>query len=118
MTTVLEIHLVVAYLVALLALFVGWVPLGRRVMVGIIGLQVLIGIIAAGVAGAQHLPLPGNIMLHVIAAILAMVWYIFARRLGDRGAAANALIFSALGFLTVILTILMGLRMSPNYLHG
>lgn len=118
MTTVLEIHLVVAYLVALLALFVGWVQIGRRVMVGIIGLQVLLGLIAAGIAGANHLTLPKTLAFHIVAALVAMAFYIVARRVGDRGAKTNALIFSALGFLTVVLTIVIGLKMSPNYLHG
>jgi len=118
MTTVLEIHLVAAYLVAVLALFVGWVPVGRRVMVAIIGLQVLIGAIAAGVAGANHLTLPKTLALHVIAALLAMAFYIVGRRVGDRGATVHALVLSALGFITVIATIVIGMRMSPNYLHG
>lgn len=118
MSTVLTIHLVVAYIVALFALFIGWVPLGRRVMVAIIGIQVAVGIVAAGIAGASHLALPNTIALHIVLALVAMGFYIAARRIGERAGSANALILSALGFLAVIATIFIGLRMVPNYLHG
>jgi hypothetical protein len=118
MTSVLTIHLVVAYIVALFALFIGWVPLGRRVMAAIIGIQVAIGIVAAGIAGASHLTLPNTIVVHIVLALAAMGFYIAARRIGERPGSANALILSALGFLAVIATIYVGLRMVPNYLHG
>lgn len=118
MTTVLTIHLVVAYVVALFALFIGWVPLGRRVMVAIIGIQVAIGIVAAGIAGASHLTLPHTIALHVILGLAAMGFYIAARRIGGGARNATALLLSALGFLAVVATIYVGLRMVPNYLHG
>lgn len=118
MKTVLEIHLVVAYLVALLALFVGWVPLGRRVMVAIVGLQVGIGIVAAGIAGASHLSLPGTIALHIVLALLAMGAYIAARRIAERNGATAGLALSALGLILVVATIVVGLRMVPNYLYN
>jgi uncharacterized protein YacL len=112
LSIVLEIHLVIAYLVLLLAIFVGWVPMGRRVMVGIIGLQVVVGLIVAGMWGASHRPLPPEIIAHILGAIAAMLAYVFARRFGDRGNKNAALILSAVGLLVIVGTIWLGFHMA------
>ncbi|MGZ3497514.1 MAG: hypothetical protein ACXWNK_13810 [Vulcanimicrobiaceae bacterium] len=111
MNIVLEIHLVVAFLVLLLALFIGWVQNGRRVMVAVLGLQVLIGLIAAGMLGASHVALPPAVWSHILGGLLAMFAYIFARRIADRGKGGIALALSAVGLLLILSTILLGLHL-------
>jgi hypothetical protein len=108
---VLEIHLVVAFLVILLAVFLGWAQMGRRVMAAVIGLQVLIGLIVAGMLGASHVPLPPAVWSHVIGGLLAMFAYIFARRIADQGKTGIALALSAVGLLLVLATAWLGLHM-------
>jgi uncharacterized membrane protein YccC len=107
----LEIHLVVAYLVLLLAVFVGWTQMGRRVMTAVIGLQVLIGIVVAGMLGASHQPLPPEVWSHIVGALLAMFAYIFARRVADRGSKGGAIALSAFGLIVIAGTILLGFHM-------
>lgn len=111
MTIVLEIHLVVAFLALLLALFIGWVDNGRRVMAAVLGLQVLIGLIVAGMLGASHVPLPPEVWSHILGGLLAMFAYIFARRIAGRGKGGIALALSAVGLLLILSTIWLGLHM-------
>jgi hypothetical protein len=110
MGIVLEIHLGFAFFVFLAALFVGWVQMGRRVMAGIIGIQIAIGIIAAVLAGIARVPLPGTLWVHIAGALIAMFAYIIGRRIFDRspGYAIPAVAMSLLGFIFVILTIAYG----------
>ncbi|MHB8364005.1 MAG: hypothetical protein ACYDEK_05445 [Vulcanimicrobiaceae bacterium] len=113
MEIVLEIHLVVAFLVVLFALALGWVPLGRRVMVAVIGLQVLIGAIVAGMLGASHHALPPAIWPHVAAALLAMFAYILARRIGERSTSHTApALLGALGLALILVTVWLGWHMA------
>nr|MDQ2664273.1 hypothetical protein [Candidatus Eremiobacteraeota bacterium] len=93
MNVLLEAHLGIAYLVLLLALFLGWVPMGRRVMVGVIGLQVVIGIILAAT-----LRPPAVVLGHIVLALLAMGAYVAARRASERvGSNALPIALSAAG---------------------
>lgn len=110
MNIALEIHLGFAFFVFLLALFIGWVQMGRRVMVTVLGIQVFIGLAVAAVAGANHLPLPGSLWIHILGALLAMGAYIAGRRVFDRAPqnVPAALGFSAAGFVLVIFTIWYG----------
>ncbi len=109
MKMLLEIHLGVAYLVLLLALFLGWVPMGRRVMVAVIGLQVLIG---AGVAAVIRPP--AMVIGHIVLALLAMGAFIAARRFGESSPSASRampMVLSAVGLILVIVTIVVGFKM-------
>lgn len=110
MNIALEVHLGFAFFVFLVALLVGWVQMGRRTMIGIIGIQILIGVIVAAWAGASHIPLPGTLWVHILGALLAMFAYIIGRRLYDRSPQrpAPAIGMSLLGFLLVVLTIVYG----------
>lgn len=107
MGVVLEIHLVVAYLVLLLALTIGWVQMGRRVMVGVIGLQVLLGAILAAT-----LRPPPAVFGHILLGLFAMGAYIVGSRIARRGASQLPLLMSALGLLFVLSAMWLGLRMA------
>lgn len=113
MGIILEIHLYVAFLIVLLAVLVGWVQMGRRTLVGVIGLQVLVGVAVAGVAGANHLALPPQLWAHVLGALLAMFAYIIGRRLVERQPSQVAVgwLVSAAGLVLVLLTAWLGYHM-------
>lgn len=114
MTTILEIHLGFAFFVFLLGLLIGWVQLGRQVLTAVIGIQVLIGVIAAGIAGASHMSLPRTLWIHIVGALLAMFAYIVGRRVVDRGPEDYRLIgwgISLLGLVFIVFTIWFGVSM-------
>ena len=107
MNVLLEAHLGIAYLVLLLALFLGWVPMGRRVMVGAIGLQVAIGIVLAAM-----LRPPATVLGHIVLALLAMGAYIAAKRTSERaGARSLPILLSGAGVVFILITILLGFKM-------
>lgn len=114
MSIALEVHLGFAFFVVLAALFVGWVQMGRRVMAGIIGIQILIGVIVSAWAGIAHYPLPGTLWIHIAGALLAMFAYIAGRRLFDRGAQYRiaAIGMSVLGFILLLLTVAYGFHLT------
>lgn len=113
MGIVQEIHLGVAYLVVLGAIVFSWNSMGRRVMVALTGLQVGVGIVLAGIAGASHVALPPIVGLHIVLALLAMGAYIVARRMGDRpNGSAAALGASLLGIVLIVATIYLGFHMA------
>lgn len=122
MNIALEVHLGFAFFVFLAALLVGWVQMGRRVMAGIIGIQVLIGVVVSAWAGASHMALPPMLWLHILGALLAMFAYIVGRRLFDRSPQkpAAAIGMSLVGFLLVIATIWYGTELFFRYplTHG
>lgn len=114
MSTVLEIHLGFAFFVFLLGLFIGWVQMGRRVLVTVIGIQILIGVIVAGIAGASHLPLPGTLWIHIVGALIAMFAYIAGRRIVDRDPEGNRVLgwgISLLGLIFIVFTIWYGVSL-------
>lgn len=117
MGIILEIHLYVAFLIVLLAVFIGWVQMGRRTLVAVIGLQVLVGVAVAGVLGANHVALPAQLWAHIIGALLAMFAYIVGRRLVDRQPSQLAVgwLVSAAGLVLVLFTAWLGYHM---VLHG
>ena len=110
MSIALEVHWGFAFFVLFIALFVGWVQMGRRTMIGVIGVQVLIGIVLAAWMGAAHRPIPPVIGYHIVAALLAMAAYIVGRRMYDRSPqnAWQAIAFSFLGFVLVCVTLWIG----------
>lgn len=118
MNAILEIHLGFAFFVFLLALFIGWVQLGRRTLVVVIGLQILIGAIVAAIAGATRRPLPGTLWVHIAGALLALAAYVVSRRMLDRNPALRipALAISLLGLIFVIFTIWYGSHLTMT--HG
>lgn len=112
MTIALEVHFGFAFFVLLAALLVGWVQMGRRVMSGFIGIQVLIGVVVAAWFGARHVPLPSVLWIHVLAALLAMFAYIIGRRMYDRThKALPAIGMSLLGLCLLIVAAAYGVRM-------
>ena len=106
MGVVLVIHLVVAYIVLLLALTIGWVQKGRRVMDAALGLQIVLGIILA----ATMRP-PPIVFAHILVALGAMAAYIFGKRIADRGPSRVPMLMSALGLVLVLGAIWLGLHM-------
>jgi hypothetical protein len=110
--TVDTIHWVFAFLVLLAAVTMGWVQIGQRLMVTVIGIQVLIGIVYAAMLGAAIAGMGGRIAEHILGALLAMGAYIAARRLSTRGASrAVQLLVAAAGLLLLIGTAYLGLKM-------
>jgi hypothetical protein len=118
MRTVLEAHLGFAFFVFLMGLLLGWVQLGRRVVVAVIGIQILLGIIVAALAGAHHIPLPGSLWVHIVGALLAMAFYIVARRVVDRSPENYRVIgwgLSLIGLALIVFTIWYGVSMYRIY---
>lgn len=118
MNTALEIHLGFAFFVFLTALSIGWVQIGRGFVAAVIGIQILIGIAVAAIAGSAHQPLPGTLWLHIGGAVLALLAYLAGRRIFDRSPsnAKAAFGFSFLGFVLVIFTIWYGSNVTLR--HG
>jgi hypothetical protein len=115
MNVVLEIHYAVAFLVVLCAVIFSWSSMGRRVMNGVVGLQLLVGLVAAAVMGARHVGMPPGIWLHILLALGALVAYIFARRIGDRaGGATTGLVLSVAGLICVLAAFALGLRLTTT----
>lgn len=114
MSIALEVHLGFAFFVILTALFVGWVQMGRRTMIGVIGIQILIGIVIAAWAGITHYPLPGTLWIHIVVALAAMFAYIVGRRLYDRSPQKPlpAIAMSLLGFILLVATIAYGFHLT------
>lgn len=115
MNVALEIHLGFAFFVFLLALFVGWVQLGRWAVAVAIAAQIVIGVAVAAMASAAHLALPGTVWLHIGAAVLALLAYIAGRRIFPVNAKA-AFGLSFLGFVLVIFAIWYGSQVT--YAHN
>lgn len=113
MNIALEIHLGFAFFVFLVALFVGWVQMGRRTMVAIIGIQVLIGTVVAAWASVDRLPLPGTLWIHIVSGLLAMFAYVIGRRMHDRspGSPLVPIGSSFAGFVLVLVTIWLGFQL-------
>ncbi len=104
---ILEIHWVFAFLVVLCAIVLGWTQMGRSVMAAVLGLQILIGIIAAALI---H-PLAPVIFIHILGALLALVAYMVARRIAARdGNGTIPLILSAVGLVLVLVTGYLGMQ--------
>jgi hypothetical protein len=109
MSVVVEIHLVLAFLSGLCALIFSWTPNGRRVVNAVVGLQFLMGLVVAGVEGANHETLPPLLWLHLLVAIVILGCYGMAMRLGKRaGGARPALLLSLAGLVLIIVNIWLG----------
>lgn len=104
MNTALEIHLGFAFFVFLVALFTGWVQLGRWATIAVILIQLAIGVAVAAIAGFSHLALPGTLWVHIAAGVLALAAYFAGYRIFERSgnkAAAIALSFAGLALVIV-----------------
>ncbi|HEX8807238.1 MAG TPA: hypothetical protein VF741_09820 [Candidatus Aquilonibacter sp.] len=109
MSVVVEIHLVLAFLSALCALIFSWTPNGRRVVNAVVGLQFIVGLIVAGTLGANHVPLPPMVWVHLLVALAILACYGIAMRLGKRaGGARPALGLSILGLALILVNIWLG----------
>jgi hypothetical protein len=113
MSVVLEIHLVLAFLVALCAVVFSWTPNGRRVVNAVVVLQFVMGLVVAAVMGASHITIPAAVWLHLLVAILILACYGMAMRAGKRaGGATPALTFSVIGIALIVINIVMGWRIA------
>ena len=109
MSIVVEIHLVLAFLSALCALIFSWTPNGRRVVNAVVALQFLMGLVVAGVMGANHQPLPPLVWVHLVVAMAILACYGAAMRAGKRaGGARPALWLSITGLVLIIVNIWLG----------
>jgi hypothetical protein len=112
MTTIIDIHFGLAFLVALCALIFSWNTMGRRVVNAVLGLQVLVGLVLAATMGMQHLPLPRGAVWHIAGAIVALGLYGAASAAGKRaGGERTALILAVLGLIAVGCTLYLGMHM-------
>ncbi len=108
-----EIHLVLAFLSALCAVIFSWTPNGRRVVNAVVALQLVMGLVVAGVLGANHEPLPPTVWLHLLIAVVVLACYGMAMRLGKRaGGARRALFLSILGLALILVNIWLGARLA------
>jgi hypothetical protein len=107
-----SIHLSFAFLVILAAIFVGWMQIGQRVMLVLIGVQVLIGIVNAALMGGALAALGGRVAEHILGALLAMGAYIAARRVGANSKSRVApMALAAAGLVLLLATAYLGLKM-------
>ncbi len=112
MDVILEIHLVVAFLLALCALIFSWESRGLRVVNAVAGLQVLLGLIVAGMFGAAHRALPPQIWLHILIALLILGAYGMAIRMAKRaGSRGPGLALAIIGIVLVFANIYLGFHM-------
>ncbi len=113
MSTLLEIHEVVAFLAALCAIIFSWNVMGRRVVNAVVALQFLLGLAVAAVMGAQHLAMPALLWLHVLLGLAILAAYGLAMRFGKRaGGASSTLALSVAGLALVLVNIYLGLHMA------
>ena len=113
MAVVLEIHLVVAFLLALCALIFSWNASGLRVVTVVATLQFVLGLIAAGMFGASHVPMPPQLWVHIVLAVVILGVYGMAqgmaKRAGRRGA---SLALGVTGIVLIVMNILLGWHMA------
>lgn len=113
MQVVVDIHLAVAFLAALCALVFSWSPTGRRVVNAVVALQVIVGLVLAGVLGASHTPLPPTVWLHLIIALAIMACYGAAMRAGKQeGGSTRALLLSIAGLVLILINIALGMHVA------
>lgn len=112
LSVILEIHLVVAFLLALCALIFSWEPRGLRVVNVVAGLQLLLGLVVAGLFGAGHRAMPPGLWLHIAIALLIVGAYGGAMRFSKRaGGRSAALGLGILGIVLIFWNIYLGLHM-------
>ena len=110
MEAVLEIHLVIAFLLALCAIIFSWNVMGRRVVNAVAALQFVVGLVAAGMLGKNA---PPAVWVHLLVALVILTSYGMAMRAGKRaGGATQALFFSIVGFVLVFVNIWLGWHMA------
>ncbi len=113
MSVVLEIHLVLAFLVALCAVVFSWTPNGRRVVNAVVALQFVVGLVVAAVMGARHMTIPPAVWLHLLIALGVLACYGTAVRAGKRaGGATLALTLSVIGIGLILINIVIGWRLT------
>jgi hypothetical protein len=107
------VHWLFAFLLILCGLTLGWVQLGRRVMIALIGIQVLIGLVNAAMLGGVLGAKTARFTEHVLGALLATVAYVVGRRIGAQSSSPTVpLVMSALGLVLLIVTAYLGLKTS------
>ncbi|HVA27155.1 MAG TPA: hypothetical protein VNF68_03195 [Candidatus Baltobacteraceae bacterium] len=113
MSTLLEIHEVVAFLAALCAIIFSWNARGRRVVSAVVALQFVLGLAIAAVMGAQHLAMPALLWLHLLIGIAVLAAYGLAMRFGKQaGGASTTLALSVAGLVLILVNIYLGLQMA------
>jgi hypothetical protein len=115
MTVLLEVHLVVAFLLAFCAIIFTWNPSGRRVVNVVAGLQVLVGIVVAAVMGMSRIPMPSSVWVHLLLAVGIMACYGFAIRNDKRAGSGNrGLMYAILGLVLIVMNIAYGWKMAGH----
>lgn len=112
LTLIDTIHWAFAFLIILFALLLGWMQLGRRVMLALVGIQFLIGIAYLGMLGAGAAALGSRLWLHVIGWLLATAAYAIGSRIGRTSASKVVpILLSAIGLILLVVTAYLGLVM-------
>jgi hypothetical protein len=119
MDALLEIHLGLSFFVFLLALFIGWVQLGRAVLIVALGLQICIGVGIAAWAIASHAAIPESVWIHICAGLFAIGAYLLGHRIVARDEPRYRVmgwIASLCGLALIVLTAWYGVALYR--LHG
>ena len=101
--SILLVHYVTGFLVVLLAALFVWRKLGRRVMIYVLTLQIVLGIVLI----VNHLRAPSY---HYAMAIVAWLGYMVANALGRRGNRNLVLAVTVISTLLVLVTFYVGQR--------
>ena len=112
LTVVDTIHWSFAFLILLCAFTLGWIQLGRRVMLALVGIQFIIGLVYLGMIGAGAAALGGRLWLHILGWLLATIAYALGSRAGrsSRSKVVPALL-SFIGLVLLVTTAWVGLAM-------
>lgn len=105
----LEAHFAAAFLALLCGVFIGWVPLGRGVVVIVLGVEIALGLAAVIVSASKGAPLAQGVWIHAAGGLLAAAAYgsaIALQREPKRAAAEYTLSFA--GLVLVIATLWYG----------
>ncbi len=116
LTVVDTIHWSFAFLILLCAFTLGWIQLGRRVMLALVGIQFIIGIVYLGLIGTGAAALGGRLWMHILGWLLATVAYALGSRAGRSSSSkAVPILLSLIGLVLLLTTAWVGLAMHGRF---
>lgn len=103
-----DAHFAAGFLVVLCAVFFAWVPLGLRVVLTALGIQLLLGLAIVLAFTASHAPLPGGTSIHAAGGVLAIAAYAAALRAAGSAGRGVPYMLSFAGLALVVATLWYG----------